>query len=182
MRRLAAVVDGIDILVNCAGIYEERRIEDADEAHWSRVLEINLTAPWLLCKALIPALRTRNGVIVNVSSDAGLIGYAGSTVYSASKGAVIGLTRALATELAPHVRVLCVCPGPVRTDMMWQSIAASEQRSDIEQRWSAATLLGRAADADEIAEAILFAASPRSSYATGSLIVVDGGATAGKRP
>lgn len=182
VKQLTAGIADIDILINCAGVHEERSIERADDQHWHRIFEVNVTAPWLLSKALIPGLAKRNGVIVNVSSDAGLLGYAGNAVYCASKGALIGLTRALATELAPGIRVFCICPGPVRTDMLLRAMSPAEQPSEVEQRWSAHTLLRRAADPHEIAEAILFAASAQSSYATGSVIVVDGGATAGRRP
>ena len=121
------------------------------------------------------------GVIVNVSSDSGLLGYAGSTVYCASKGALIGLTRALAVELAPEVRVLCVCPGPVETDMMRDAMIASSDPETVRESWQSSTLLGRVAVPEEIAAAIAFAASRDYSFATGNLIAVDGGATAGRR-
>lgn len=180
-RRLCTEAGEIDVLVNCAGIYEEVAIEDADDAHWHRILDVNTTAPWLLAQGLLAGLRRRNGVIVNVSSDSGLLGYANSTVYCASKGALIGLTRALAVELAPQVRVLCVCPGPVETDMMRDTMAASPDPESVRRSWQSITLLGRIAAPEEIAAAIAFAASPDCSYATGNLIVVDGGTTAGRR-
>ena len=180
-RRLCAQAGVVDVLVNCAGIYEEVSIEGADEAHWHRILDVNTTAPWLLAQGLSAGLRERAGVIVNVSSDSGLIGYAGSAVYCASKGALIGLTRALAVELAPEVRVLCVCPGPVETDMMRAAMVASPDPEAVRESWRSATLLGRLAAPEEIAAAIAFAASPDCSYATGNLITVDGGATSGRR-
>ncbi len=180
-RRLCGEAGEIDVLVNCAGIYEEVAIENADDAHWHRILDVNTTAPWLLARGLLAGLGRRNGVIVNVSSDSGLLGYANSAVYCASKGALIGLTRALAVELAPRVRVLCVCPGPVETDMMRDTMAASPDPEAVRRNWQSVTLLGRIAAPKEIAAAIAFAASPDCSYATGDLIVVDGGATAGRR-
>jgi NAD(P)-dependent dehydrogenase (short-subunit alcohol dehydrogenase family) len=91
------------------------------------------------------------------------------------------LTRALAVELAPQVRVLCVCPGPVETDMMRDTMAASPDPEAVRRTWQSGTLLGRIAAPEEIAAAIAFAASPDCSYATGNLIVVDGGTTAGRR-
>ncbi len=180
-RRLCTEAGEIDVLVNCAGIYEEVAIENADDAHWHRILDVNTTAPWLLARGLLAGLRRRNGVIVNVGSDSGLLGYANSAVYCASKGALIGLTRALAVELAPRVRVLCVCPGPVETDMMRDTMAASSDPESIRRSWQSVTLLGRIAAPEEIAAAIAFAASPDCGYATGNLIVVDGGTTAGRR-
>ena len=178
VRRLAAAAGEVDVLVNCAGIHAERRIEESDPEFWNRMIEVNVTAPWLLAKALLPGLIRRRGVIVNIASDAGLLGYAGDTVYCASKGAVIGLTRALAVEFAPEVRVNCVCPGPVRTDMM---ASPGLSPGEVEAQWAGLTLLRRVAEPREIAEAILFAASSRSSFVTGALIVADGGTTSGRR-
>lgn len=179
--RLAAKAGDIDVLVNCAGIFREQPLENAGEADWSETLEVNVTAPWRLSRALLPSLRRRRGVIVNVGSDAAFLGYRGSIVYCASKGAVTGLTRALATELAPEVRAVCVCPGPVDTDMMRQSIEAQPDPAAARRQWESYPLLQRVAAPAEIAEAILFAASPGCTFQTGSLIVVDGGATAGRR-
>jgi meso-butanediol dehydrogenase / (S,S)-butanediol dehydrogenase / diacetyl reductase len=180
-RHLADEVGEIDVLVNCAGIYMEKSIVDSDEAFFDRTMEINLTAGFLLARSLLPILRKRRGVIVNVSSDAGLLGYRGSSVYAASKGAVIGLTKALAVELAPDVRALCVCPGPVATDMMEHAVKATPDPDAARRQWASFPLLGRVAAPREIAEAIVFAASPAASFATGSVITIDGGATAGKR-
>jgi NAD(P)-dependent dehydrogenase (short-subunit alcohol dehydrogenase family) len=180
-RRLCVEANAVDVLVNCAGVYEEVPIEGADEGHWRRILDVNTTAPWLLAQTLLPGLRERAGVIVNVSSDSGLLGYPGSAVYCASKGALIGLTRALAVELAPAVRVLAVCPGPVETDMMRAAMDASLDPDAVREAWRSATLLGRIAAPEEIAAAIAFAASPDCSFATGNLITVDGGTTSGRR-
>jgi NAD(P)-dependent dehydrogenase (short-subunit alcohol dehydrogenase family) len=178
--KLAAFAGELDVLVNCAGVYEDVMLEDADESHWQRTIEINLTAPWRLMRALLPGLKARRGVVVNVSSDSALLGYAGSIAYCASKGGLVGLTRALATELAPEVRALCVCPGPIDTDMMRSSVAAQPDPAAARLQWQKFPLLKRIASAAEIAEAILFAASSRCGYQTGSLIVVDGGTTAGR--
>ncbi|WP_119274635.1 SDR family NAD(P)-dependent oxidoreductase [Taklimakanibacter deserti] len=180
-KRLAEEAGAIDILVNCAGIYIEKSIINSDEAFFDRTIEINLTAGFLLSRSLLPSLRQRRGVIVNVSSDAGLLGYGGSSVYAASKGAVIGLTKALAVELAPDVRALCICPGPVATDMMENAVKATSDPEAARRQWASFPLLGRVARPSEIAEAIVFAASPAASFATGSIITIDGGTTAGKR-
>jgi NAD(P)-dependent dehydrogenase (short-subunit alcohol dehydrogenase family) len=171
----------LDVLVNCAGIYEESTIAGTDEDLWDRTIETNVTAAWRLCRGLLDGLRRKRGVIVNIGSDAGLLGYANCVAYCASKGALIGLTRALATELAPHVRALCVCPGPVDTDMMRMSVAAQPDPEAARRQWQSYPLLQRVAAAEEIAEAILFAASPLCRFQTGSIITVDGGATAGRR-
>ena len=180
-KRLAANAGEIDVLVNCAGIYVEKSIADSDELFFDRTVEINLTAGFLLARALLPTLRKRHGVIVNVSSDAGLVGYGGSSVYAASKGAVIGLTKALAVELAPYVRAVCICPGPVATDMMENAVKATPDPETARRQWAGFPLLGRVATPSEIAETIVFAASTAASFATGSIITIDGGTTAGKR-
>jgi NAD(P)-dependent dehydrogenase (short-subunit alcohol dehydrogenase family) len=177
-RHLAMETGAIDILVNNAGIFEERDVAASDEAFWDRTVAVNLTAPWTLAQALLPSLRARRGTVVNVASDAALLGYAGASVYCATKGALVGLTRALAVELAPAVRALCICPGPAMTDMMGPTPATRAAAAEI---WSAWTMLGRAADPSEIAAAIVFAASAEASFATGSVIAVDGGASAGRR-
>jgi NAD(P)-dependent dehydrogenase (short-subunit alcohol dehydrogenase family) len=178
--RLADFAGDLDVLVNCAGVYEPLTLVEADEDHWQRIIEVNLTAPWRLARALLPGLRRKGGVIVNVGSDSALLGYSGSLAYCASKGGLVGLTRALATELAPIVRALCVCPGPIDTDMMRLSVAAQPDPAAARRQWQSFPLLRRFATSEEIAESILFAASPSCSYQTGSVIVVDGGTTAGR--
>ncbi|MFN4140210.1 SDR family NAD(P)-dependent oxidoreductase [Aestuariivirga sp.] len=180
-RSLCRAAGDVDVLINCAGVLESRPLADTDAGHWQRVIDVNTTAPWILARGLLSTLRSRRGLIVNVSSDAGLLGYAGHSAYCASKGALIGLTRALAVELAPDVRALCVCPGPVDTDMMRKAVAAEPEPETARASWAKLTLLGRVAKPEEIAAAIVFAASPDCSFATGNLISVDGGATAGRR-
>jgi NAD(P)-dependent dehydrogenase (short-subunit alcohol dehydrogenase family) len=118
----------------------------------------------------------KQGVIVNLGSVSGMIGWGGSSVYSASKGAVIALTKALAMELAPNgIRVNAVCPGSVRTPMVENNLSTLP---DPDAAWvSAAELhpLGRVGTPEDIAEAILYLASPRSSFVTGTCLVIDGG-------
>ena len=180
-RRIAAEVGEIDVLINCAGVFEQAPIGETSEALWDRTIAVNLAAAWTLARALLEGLRHRRGVIVNVASDAGLLGYAGCAAYCASKGAIIGLTRALAVELAPGVRVIAVAPGPVDTDMMRETVAAAPDPAAELRTWMQVPMLRRVATPLEIAEAIAFAASPRASYMTGNVLVIDGGATAGRR-
>jgi NAD(P)-dependent dehydrogenase (short-subunit alcohol dehydrogenase family) len=180
-RALARSIGDLDVLVNCAGIFHEAAIAETTLDLWNETIAINVTAPWVLCQALVPALRRRQGVIVNVGSDAAVLGYAGCVAYCAAKGALVGLTRALATELAPDVRALCVCPGPTETDMMLASVATAPDPEAARRQWASYPLLGRIATPAEIAEAIAFAASPAARYLTGSVIMADGGASAGKR-
>ena len=178
---LARSIGELDVLVNCAGIFRESAIAETTLDLWNETIAVNVSAPWVLARALLPALRRRQGVIVNVGSDAAVLGYAGCVAYCAAKGALVGLTRALATELAPDVRALCVCPGPTETDMMQASVATAPDPEAARRQWASYPLLGRVASPAEIAEAIAFAASPGARYLTGSVILADGGTTAGRR-
>lgn len=180
-RRIAVEVGEIDVLINCAGIFEQASILETSEVLWDRTIAVNLTAAWTLSRAFLPGLHPRRGVIVNVASDAGLLGYSGCAAYCASKGAVIGLTKALAVELAPDIRAVAVAPGPVETDMMRKTVAASPDPVAELRTWTEVPMLRRTATPLEIAEAIAFAASQRASYMTGNVLVIDGGATAGRR-
>jgi NAD(P)-dependent dehydrogenase (short-subunit alcohol dehydrogenase family) len=179
--KVAGDAGEIDVLVNCAGVLHEVPVIETSEAIWDRTIAVNLTAAWVLSRALLPGLRRRRGAIVNVASDSALLGYVNSAAYAASKGALVGLTKALAVELAPDVRAIAICPGPVDTDMMRDSNARSDDPVAAAAAWTNATMLRRAARPEEIAEVIAFAASSAASYMTGDVIVVDGGATAGRR-
>ena len=180
-RQIAAEVGEVDVLINCAGIFEQVAIAETSEEVWDRTIDVNLTAAWTLSRAFLESLRRRRGVIVNVASEAGLLGYSGCAAYCASKGALIGLTRALAVELAPEVRAVAIAPGPVETDMMRRAMDASPDPAAELRTWTEVPMLRRAATPWEIAEAVAFAASPRASYLTGDVLVIDGGATAGRR-
>lgn len=180
-HRIAGEAGEIDVLINSAGVLIEAPVADTTEAMWDETIAVNVTAAWTLARALLSALRRRRGVIVNVASDAALLGYANNAAYSASKGALVGLTKALAVELAPDVRAIAICPGPVATDMMRNAGAVCSDPALVERSWAAPTMLSRVATADEIAEVIAFAASPTAAYMTGDIVAVDGGATAGRR-
>jgi len=116
---------GLDVLVNNAGIGSGRPIEDSDEAMWDAHVDVNLKGLFFCCRAALPALRESKGNIVNIASDAGLMGCPGIVVYCASKGGVVNMTRAMALEVAPEVRVNVVCPGYVDTDMIRAKINRS---------------------------------------------------------
>jgi len=171
---------GLDVLVNSAGVAKDGPIEEFDEAAWDAMLDVNLKGTFFCIRAALAALRASRGNIVNVASDAGLIGERGLAVYCASKGGVVNLTRALALELAPEVRVNCVCPGYVDTDMV--------RRDGIEQAADPAAAeravidyapLKRMATPGEIATAIAYLASDDARFVTGAAFQIDGGSTAG---
>lgn len=163
----------LDILVNNAGVSVSEPIETTTRAQWDRVMAINVTGAFLGIRAMLPLLRRSNSAsVINVSSTAGLRGYASAAAYIASKFAVRGLTKAAAVELAADgIRVNSVHPGLTRTAM---ADGVDPDRSHIPM-----TRLG---EADEIARLVLFLASNESSFSTGAEFIADGGEIAGNRP
>jgi NAD(P)-dependent dehydrogenase (short-subunit alcohol dehydrogenase family) len=175
-----ATRDRLDILVNSAGIQRYGSVVDTPEDVWHEVLATNVTSVFLACQAAIPRMRTTGGgAIVNVSSVQAIAAEAGAAAYAASKGAVNALTRALAVDHAHDgIRANSVCPGSVDTPMLrWAAAreAGEQQADDVLARWGERHLIGRVAEAGEIAQAVCFLAGPRSSFVTGSTLVVDGG-------
>ncbi len=172
---------GLDVLVNSAGIGKTGTIEDFDEAAWDETLDVNLKGSFFCIRTALGALRASNGNIVNVASDDGLMGQLGLTVYCASKGGVVNMTRAMALELAPDVRVNCVCPGYVDTDMVRRDyIEQADDPAAAEQECINWAPLKRLATPDEIATAIVYLASDDARFVTGSAFQIDGGSTAGR--
>ena len=171
---------GLDILVNSAGIGSGRPIEDSDEAMWDAHVDVNLKGTFFCCRAALPALRESKGNIVNIASDAGLIGVPGITVYCASKGGVVNMTRAMALEVAPDVRVNTVCPGYVDTDMLRRDhIDKKDDPEAAEQRMIDYAPLKRIATPAEISQSVLYLASFDARFITGAALAIDGGSTAG---
>jgi NAD(P)-dependent dehydrogenase (short-subunit alcohol dehydrogenase family) len=178
---IADVLGPIDVLVNNAGINPPVGSSlDVDEAYYDRVMGTNIKGLFFCAQAAIRVMVPRKtGTIVNLASVSGLVGWGGSAVYSASKGGVLALTKALAIEVAPHaVRVNAVAPGSVRTPMVENNLRRLEDRDEAWARTAGLHPLGRVAEPREVTEAILFLASPRSSFVTGSVLTVDGGFTA----
>jgi len=165
----------VDVLVNNAGISFIRPAEDTGADEWRRVLEVNLTGPFLLCRAFGRMMLARGqGAIVNVASVAGLSGIADRAAYNASKHGLVGLTRTLAAEWGGRgVRVNAVCPGWVKTEMdAADQAGGSYSDADIENRIP----MARFASPTDIAEAIAFLADPAvSGFVNGMELRVDGG-------
>jgi 3-oxoacyl-[acyl-carrier protein] reductase len=164
----------IDVLVNNAGVGAVAASEDLPRGLWDRVLDVNLTGPFLCSQAAGAfMLRQGSGVIVNVASIFGVVGMPGRAAYVASKHGLLGLTKALATEWAPYgVRVVAVNPAYVRTELDAADRQAGDySAADIERR----TPLGRYATAEEVAQVVHFLASDAASFVTGSAVDVDGG-------
>jgi len=177
-----AGLGGLDVLVNNAGIGTSGRIEEIDEETWDAILDVNLKGTFFCIRAALPALRESGGNVVNVASDAGLMGdVASGSVYCASKGGVVNMTRAMALELAPGIRVNCVCPGFVDTDMVRRDgIERAADPAAAEQDYIDFAPLKRIATPAEIATAILYLASTDARFVTGAAFQIDGGSTAGK--
>jgi len=163
----------IDILVNAAGWNDIQSFMDNSPDYMDRVISVNLGGMLHLTQALLPAMiAAGKGKIVNVSSDAGRVGSSGETTYAAAKGGVIAFTKSLAREVARHsINVNCICPGPTDTPML-------QSRPDkLKEAFLRAIPFHRFAKPQEIADAILFFASPRSDYITGQVLSVSGGLT-----
>ena len=175
--KIASYERHIDILVNSAGVYAEQRLENMTEADYDAIMDTNVKGTLLLTQACLP-LMFGGGSIVNIASDAGVSGNYGCVVYCASKGAVVALTRALALDLAPAIRVNCICPADVDTPLLARQLVDANGGYTLADM-AAAYPLGRIGRAEEIAHAICSVASPANSFMTGSIITVDGGITAG---
>jgi 2-hydroxycyclohexanecarboxyl-CoA dehydrogenase len=176
-RRCAAKVlerhPRVDILVNAAGWNDIQPFVENVPAYMDRVIAINLGGTLHLTQALLPTMiAAGKGKIVNVSSDAGRVGSSGETTYAAAKGGVIAFTKSLAREVARHsINVNCVCPGPTDTPML-------QSRPDkLKEAFVKAIPFRRFAKPQEIADAIVFFAGPRSDYVTGQVLSVSGGLT-----
>lgn len=181
---------GLDILVNNAGLFLMKPLTETTLEDWRRVHSVNVEGVFLGCRAAIPLLAERAGkwdggaAIVNLSSMAGLVGSAGAVCYNASKGAVRLLTKGLAMELASvGVRVNSVHPGVIETAMGDEVVAAfsgATGMGDNEARTQLAARhpLGHMGQPRNVADAVVFLASSRSAFMTGSEVVVDGGFTA----
>ncbi len=170
----------IDVLVNNAGIYLNKPVEAFSEREYDEVMDVNMKGTFLCTKFAIPGMvRRKRGAIVNVASDSGLVGAAGSSVYCASKGAMVLFTKAVALDHAKdRIRVNVICPGEVVTPMMERDAAESGRGfEEYYRRLVASIPMKRAATAEEIARGILFLASEDASFMTGAALSVDGGAT-----
>ncbi|MSP03412.1 MAG: SDR family oxidoreductase [Acetobacteraceae bacterium] len=173
----ATAMGGLDGVVNAAGIFSSEGLTETSAELFNRILTVNLTGTFLVIRAAERFLRAADSAsVVNIGSGVGLIPTGpGSTAYVASKGGVIALTRVLAMELAPKIRVNVVCPGMVDTAMT-ESFLRDNQggiRSELAARYA----LGRAAEPEELARAILFLLSEEASFITGIALPVDGGRT-----
>ena len=174
----AAAVDGVlkshgrlDVLVNNAGISIDGLVMRFKDADFDRVIDTNLKGAWTLCRAVSrPMMKQKGGVIINLTSVVGEMGNAGQSVYAASKAGLIGVTKALARELASrNIRVNAVSPGFIGTDM------TEALPEDTKARMMEAIPLGRLGSGEDVAQSVLFLASDAAGYVTGEVLRVNGG-------
>ncbi|WP_454787817.1 SDR family NAD(P)-dependent oxidoreductase [Mycolicibacterium lutetiense] len=167
----------VDVLINAAGIIAYAPIEQTSINQWDRVFDVNVRGPFLMTKAVGP-LMADGGAIVNVSSMAGLRAGAGWAAYSASKSALIALTKVAAAELAPKVRVNVVCPGALDTEMPHRLFEEHPAKDAVMAGMAEASMLKRLGQASEVVPLCLFLVSEAASLITGASIPIDGGSTA----
>jgi NAD(P)-dependent dehydrogenase (short-subunit alcohol dehydrogenase family) len=170
----------LDILVNNAGIYYQGDVTETSLETWNQVIGVNLTGAYLCTKYALPEMiRCGGGVIVNVASEAGLVGIKGQVVYNVSKGGMIALTRSCAVDLADRgVRVNCICPGTTETPLVQAAVDRASDPVAARRALEKVRPLNRLGKPEEIAAAILSLAGSEIGYATGAIFSVDGGYTA----
>ena len=179
-QEVVASWGGIDVLVNNAGVYFKGTVLDTTVEQWDRLMAVNVTGAFLCAKHVLPSMIERGGgSIVNVASEAGLVGIAGQTAYNVSKAALVSLTQSMALDhAAQNVRVNCVCPGTTLTPLVESAVAKEADPEAALKRLGSMRPMNRLGRPDEIAEAIVFLASDVAAYATGAVLSVDGGYTA----
>jgi meso-butanediol dehydrogenase/(S,S)-butanediol dehydrogenase/diacetyl reductase len=176
---IVAALDQLDVVANVAGIPQFGRVEAITDDEWERVLSIDLGGPFKVIRAAVPLLKRSRGCIVNLASVAGLQGQAYTAAYSAAKGGLVVLTKALAVELAPDgVRVNCVCPGGVDTPLLDQVRFPDDADPRLLAMLTGPLAGAALATAEEIAEAVAWMVSPAAASLTGVALPIDGGRSA----
>lgn len=170
----------LDILINNAGIYAQADVVEAAEEEWDRILDVNLKGVFLCSKYSIPEMiKGGGGSIVNIGSEAGIVGIKNQVAYNVSKSGVIALTKSMALDFAAHnIRVNCVCPGTTETPLVRAALERAPDPAAARRALEEVRPANRLGRPEEIAAGILYLASDESPYATGSILSIDGGYTA----
>ena len=170
---------GLDIVCNDAGIELIQRLVETTEDEWNKILDTNLKGVFLVSKHALPHfIEQKSGVVVNVASQLGITGAERWGAYCASKAGVIQLTKVIALEYAKYnIRANCVCPGAIETPMVDRELSLEQDRNLARKILISQHPIGRLGTPEEIAQAVLFLASSRSSFMTGAALVADGGYT-----
>lgn len=163
---------GLDGVVNAAGVLVAKPFAELDRATWDRLIAVNLTGPFNVVHAALPALQAAaQATIVNIASVSGVLPMAGTSGYSASKAGLIMFTKCLAFDLGPTIRANCICPGVIKTEMtryLWENPEHSQRAAD-------RVALKKLGGPEDIARAALYLSSDDSAFTTGTEIIVDGG-------
>jgi NAD(P)-dependent dehydrogenase (short-subunit alcohol dehydrogenase family) len=177
-ERIVNGLERLDLLVNNAAVYARAPVAELQEEELDRLLAVNLRAAILLAGAAVRAMKD-GGVVINVASEAGLVAVPGQVAYNVTKAGLIMLTRSIAVDHAVDgIRAVSVCPGTTRTPLVDAAIAAAADPAAHERTLEQTRPLGRLGTVEEIAAAIVYAASPEAGFMTGSELVIDGGYTA----
>ncbi len=167
----------VDILFNNAGIVPVGKVEAFSEEQWDRAMAINVKSMYLFCHAIIPKFKAQGGgVILNTASATALRAVVDRVCYTATKAAVIGLTKSMALDyVRDNIRVNCLCPGTVDTPSLAQRLAAFPDPAEARKNFIARQPMGRFGTAEEIAQAALYLVSPEAGFVTGVAFAIDGG-------
>lgn len=170
----------IDILVNVAGVQVTKLLVDTTKGDYDKMMDINIGGTFLAMREVLPLMKAqRSGAIVNVASELAFVGYHELAVYTATKGAMISLTRSVALEAVPYnVRVNCVCPGATDTPIFWEGETDPARRQALLDQVALEKPNGRLITTDEVANGIIFMASDDASGVVGTQLIIDGGFTA----
>ena len=180
VEEAVAILGGLDIVVNSAGIIYHATAEETSDEQWLETMNVNVNAMFFICRAALPQLRKSRGTIVNIASDAALSGSYHLTAYCASKGAVLQMTRAMALDYAREgIRIVPICPGDVDTPMLRGEFRdrGLSLETGLEQSADGVPL-NRVCSAAEVADMVLYACSDSARFITGYPLVVDGGGRA----
>ena len=167
----------VDILFNNAGIVPTGKLEAISEEQWDRAMAINVKSMYLFCHAVIPIMKAQGeGVILNTASATALRAVTDRACYTATKAAVIGLTKSMALDyVRDNIRVNCLCPGTVETPSLGRRLAAFPDPAEARKHFIARQPMGRFGTAEEIAQAALYLVSPSAGFVTGVAFAIDGG-------
>lgn len=179
--RVVDTLGGLDILFNNTGVIRRASVVETTEREWDWIMGVNVKSIYLMSRIAIPLMvKAGGGVIVNTASGWGLTGGKMAAAYSASKGAVVQLTKSMALDHGPdNIRVNCICPGDTKTPMLSEEAHQLGESANNFIEEAAHRPLGRVGTPEEIAQAVLYLASDASSFVTGTALVVDGGGLAG---
>lgn len=179
-REIAVTAGPPRVLVNVAGIGVAATVLETSDEDWNRVLDVNLTGPFLTIRATLPLMLDHGGgVIVNIASVAGQVGLARRAAYCASKAGLVGLTRAVAVDHAAEgIRCVAICPGTVETEWIEKILADTPDPTAARRAMAERQLDGRLGSPTEVAAMVAFVASPDGRFINGAALILDGGMTA----